>query len=299
MFKFQRPFLFISSLFIITASLAQSDTTTQPSVSYKISLDYLSNYVYTGRADSLKNPYQSVTFGFTTKTGWYGNITSNYLLNQLDTRLDYFQFDLGYSYTLGKKWEGDIYFSKYAYTGGSSLISGNATMDIGASLNADLGFVQFNNTFDIFFVSKADIQYSPSIEKHFSLGSKTNLSVTPALSANFNTLNFYESTFSRRQGGKKPGALLGNIQSSTAVNNNNFKLLDIELSLPLNYENEHWGFYFTPTFALPINPVYTTTINKITGVGGAVISNQINSTPYSELNLKNIFFFQLGLSYKF
>jgi len=82
------------------------------------------------------------------------------------------------------------------------------------------------------------------------------------------------------------------------VQNKGFKLLNTDFSVPLSYEGSHWLATFTPTYSIPFNKIETITTNTITSVTGTT-TNKINSTPYSELYLKNQFYFQIGLTYKF
>ena len=119
---------------------------------------------------------------------------------------------------------------------------------------------------------------------------------------NLSTVNYYESNVSRRlngprgpRGGQATGSQL---TSSTVVQNKGFKLLNTDFSIPLSYENPHWLAFFTPTYSIPFNKIETITTNTITSATGTT-TNKINSTPYSELYLKNQFYFQIGLTYKF
>jgi hypothetical protein len=90
----------------------------------------------------------------------------------------------------------------------------------------------------------------------------------------------------------------GTLQSTTSVNNKGFKFLDVELSMPLSYDYKNWNFTLTPTYAIPFNKIYTTSINTTT-INGIPKTSTINSTPFSENNLNNIFFVDLGISFNF
>jgi hypothetical protein len=271
---------------------------------FKIQLDYLSNYAYNGRMDSVKSPYQTITASYHLANGWYGTGAANYLLENGQNRFDYFEFDLGYEYTIGDKITGELYGTKYFYNNNANLLNGNVSADIGGSFNYDLGLVQFNNTADVFFSNATDFQYNPGIEKNISFGNGA-CSVTPGIYANISSTNFYESVVNRRLNGVKgPKAKIATptyplITNITTVKNPGIKLMDYEFSMPITYDVNNWNFTFTPTFTMPQNPIYTNSIITTTLANGTSSSLANNSTPYSERNLKNTFYFQFGISYKF
>jgi hypothetical protein len=295
--------IFVLSVFIACHLQAQtkksSDTT-----SFSIQTEYLSNYIYNGRADSIKYPYQTTTASLHLANGVFSNFSANYLLTPGMKGFDFFELNLGYEYKIGKKIYGELYGSKYFYAGGANLINGNITSDIGVSLNYDFHYFQFNNVFDIFFTSKSDIQFTPGIEKtiYFSNDDNTSWSINPYIYCNLSTVNYYESNVTRRLNGlrgPKGGQVIGSqITSSTVVQNKGFKLLNTDFSIPISYENTHWLASFTPTYSIPFNKIETITTNTINSATGST-TTKINSTQYPELHLKNQFYFQIGVTYKF
>ena len=290
--------------FFIVSNLQAQTKKSSDSTTFSIQSEYLSDYIYNGRADSIKYPYQTTTASLHLANGLFSNFSASYLLTPGMKGFDFFELDLGYEYKIGKKIYGELYGTKYFYSGGSNLINGNISSDIGASLNYDFNYFQFNNTIDVFFTNKSDIQFTPGIEKtiYFSSNSESSWSINPYVYSNFSSVNYYESNVSRRlngprgpRGGQATGTQL---TSSTVVQNKGFKLLNTDFSVPLSYEGSHWLATFTPTYSIPFNKIETLTTNTITSVTGTT-TNKINSTPYSELYLKNQFYFQIGLTYKF
>lgn len=294
--------LTVSSNLLIGQSNFKNDTSSKPS--FKIQIDYLNNYIYNGRADSIASPYQITTASANFGNGFYANFIANYLLTPNQRRFDFFELDLGYEYKLGKKMSGELYGSKYFYSNQSSLLNGDITSDFGATFNYDLGFFQFNNTADIFFSGKSDFQYMPVVEKSFEWGEENaKWEITPGIYSVFSSLNYYESVLTRKLTGQKgiKNALTpsANVQSATTLLDKGFKLLDVECSIPISYQADKWGFQFTPTLAIPFHPIKTLTTNSVTLPSGVVNSNTIDSTPYFEKNLSNLFYFQIGFNYKF
>jgi hypothetical protein len=300
---FIKYFSLLVPLFISSNLQAQTKKSSD-STTFSIQVDYLSNYSYNGRMDSIKYPYQTTTASLHLANGLFSNFSASYLLTPGMKGFDYFELDLGYEYKMGKKLYGELYGTKYFYSGGANLINGNISSDLGASLNYDFNYFQFNNTIDVFFTSKADIQYTPGIEKTIYLSNDENAgwSINPYLYCNVSTVNYYESNVSRRLNGPrgpKGGQAIGSqLTSSTVVQDKGFKLLNTDFSIPLSYEHTHWLAFFTPTYSIPFNKIETISTNTITSSTGTT-TNKVNSTPYSELHLKNQFYFQIGLTYKF
>jgi hypothetical protein len=296
-------FSFVLPLFIVSILQGQTKKSSD-STTFSIQVDYLSNYSYNGRVDSIKYPYQTTTASLHLANGLFLNFSASYLLTPGMKGFDFFELDLGYEYKIGKKIYGEIYGSKYFYSGGSNLINGNITSDIGASFNYDFTYFQFNNLLDVFFTNKSDIQFTPGVEKTIYFGNADNSSwsINPYLYCNFSTVNYYESNVTRRLNGPRgprAGPAIGpQLTSTTVVQNKGFKLLNTDFSMPLSYENTHWLATFTPTYTIPFNKIETISTNTITSATGTT-TNKVNSTPYSELHLNNQFFFQIGVTYKF
>ena len=296
-------FSFVLPLFIVSILQAQTKKSSD-STTFSIQVDYLSNYSYNGRVDSIKYPYQTTTASLHLANGLFSNFSASYLLTPGMKGFDFFELDLGYEYKIGKKIYGEIYGSKYFYSGGSNLIHGNISSDIGASFNYDFTYFQFNNLLDVFFTNKSDIQFTPGVEKTIYFGNADNSSwsINPYLYCNFSTVNYYESNVTRRLNGPRgprAGPASGpQLTSTTVVQNKGFKLLNTDFSMPLSYENTHWLATFTPTYSIPFNKIETISTNTITSATGTT-TNKVNSTPYSELHLNNQLFFQIGVTYKF
>ena len=296
-------FSFVLPLFIVSILQGQTKKSSD-STTFSIQVDYLSNYSYNGRVDSIKYPYQTTTASLHLANGLFSNFSASYLLTPGMKGFDFFELDLGYEYKIGKKIYGEIYGSKYFYSGGSNLINGNISSDIGASFNYDFTYFQFNNLLDVFFTNKSDIQFTPGVEKTIYFGNADNSSwsINPYLYCNFSTVNYYESNVTRRLNGPRgprAGPAIGpQLTSITVVQNKGFKLLNTDFSMPLSYENTHWLATFTPTYSIPFNKIETISTNTITSATGTT-TNKVNSTPYSELHLNNQFYFQIGVTYKF
>jgi hypothetical protein len=136
----------------------------------------------------------------------------------------------------------------------------------------------------------------------FTIGEENiGFSINPTFDVNFSTLNFYEGgtnkKFAKRGIANNP--TYQSITSTTVASKQGFSLMDFELSIPLEYKSNNFVFYLTPYYAIPKNPITTITNATIKLRNGNTITQQIDSTPWSERNLKSLFYLEVGLNYKF
>ena len=274
----------------------------QPASYWKLDISYLSDYVYMGRKDSLPTPYLTPTVAYYDASGFYISGSLSYLLEKKSRRIDYGSIDIGYSFDLSEQLGGDIYANKSWYNQSSTNVTSDIKGYIGALLNYDLNILQVNGGMDVLFSNKPDFTCNLGVAHAFALGEEDHqISITPSFTANWSTLHSYEGYINRRVG-KRPGIIVpvnNSITAITRVENNRITLMDFELSLPFNYESPHFGINFTPTLAIPRNPIYTTTTITTTTPGGIQNSQTFPSTPSSELDLQNRFYAELSFYIKF
>ena len=295
--------LFILTILISSFALhAQVDSAASNKSNFKFSGSYLSNFIYNGRQDSITTPYITPSLGYYDKSGFYIIGSLSYLSSAKEKRVDLYSFDIGYDFSISKKLTGSVYANKSAYNQSSTAIQSDVKGSVGAYFSYDFNFLEFNTTTDITFANKTDIGLNIGLMHTFNFGEQLNsFSLTPSFSTNWSTLHFYEGYTNRKLSrlAISLNPLLASSVSTTTVNNNTITLMDYEISIPLNYEHENLGFFISPTFALPQNPIYTTTttVNKLlNGTQNTIVNN---STPKSEKTLSNSFFVELGLYIKF
>jgi len=284
---------------------AQSTKKSKPdsAISYfRADASYLSNYVYNGRQDSLKTPYLTPTFGYYDKSGFWISGSLSYLANSANSRIDLYSLDIGYDFDLSDRFSGTVYADKSFYNDASTVINSAVKGSIGSTLSYDLDFLQVNAGIDILFSTKADIATNIGLAHAFYIGDKGNLfTITPTVTTNLSTLHYYEG-YANKKAGKKANQVIPNLQSitvETTVNNNQFTLMDYEISLPFTYDSKKIGFFLTPTFAIPKNPINTSTTTTIKLRNGTQTSQTVDSTPWEEKNLTNTFYAEIGFYLKF
>ncbi|MBU3744295.1 MAG: hypothetical protein FGM61_07065 [Sediminibacterium sp.] len=307
-FPFIWRILFLLTVFLIfftNTSQAQLENRSRNAASesyWKLGVGYLSNYVYMGRQDSLPTPYLTPTIGYYHSSGFYLSCSLSYLLEKKSRRIDYGSIDIGYSFDLSERVSGEVYANKSWYNQSSTNVASDIKGYLGGVLGYDVDFIQVNGGMDLLFSNKPDFTCNLGFSHVFEFGGNDNaVSVEPTFTTNWSTLHSYEGYINRRVG-KRPGTgipLNTTVTAVTKVQNNRLTLMDFEVSLPFTYESSHFGINFTPTLAIPRNPIYTTTTITTTTPGGIQNSQTYPSTPNSELNLQNRFYAELTLSFKF
>ena len=294
--------LLISGFFSVNAQSSKRSKTDSASSYFKADASFLSNYIYNGRQDSLRTPYLTPTIGYYDKSGLWVSGSLSYLANPNDSRIDLYSLDIGYDFDLTDHFSGSVYANKSFYNDASTVINSALKGSIGSTISYDLDFLQVNAGIDILFSNKADIATNIGLSHAFYIGDKGSLyTITPTVTTNLSTLHYYEG-YANRKAGKKANQVIPNLQSitvETTVNNNQFTLMDYEISLPFTYDSKKIGFFITPTFAIPKNPIYTTTTTTIKLRTGTQTSQTADSTPWEEKNLANSFYAEIGCYLKF
>lgn len=304
----------ILSAFLISSLVGYSQislldsTETRPFV-FTAGLNYLSNYVYNGRSDSLKAPYFIPSLTFQHDNGLSLSAELYFLNNGVDNGFDFFELNGSYDFDIYKKLSGGINGTKFISNGSSESFVGSLSYVLGGFLNQNLDIFELNMGIDALFgTGKTDIRLSPGIERTWEWGTEDKrFQISPSLYAIYSTLYYFEgftnikNTNARIRGkGKVPiAANQPTITSSTFVRNPGLTFMTYELSVPFTFETQKLGISFIPTLAMPKNPVYTNETTTVTFPNKPAVSTTIDDTYYSELHLSNVFYAQLNLYLKF
>lgn len=269
---------------------------------FKLDLNYLNDLVYLGRKDSIAVPYLTATVGYYHRSGFYVTGALSYLPSPSESRIDLFTLDAGYDFQINNIFSGSIYAEKYFYNQSSNSIKSDIKGIMDASITADLTAVQFGIDAGISLASKTDFTTILGASHLFTIGEEDNsFSLNPTFNVNFSTLNFYEGLTNKKFGKRNVinNPTYQSISSSTIASKQGFSLMDYEISIPMEYKRNNLVLYLTPYYAIPKNPITTTTNATITLRNGTTIKQQFDSTPWSERNLASLFYFEVGLNYSF
>jgi len=266
--------LLLSIVYNANAQLSKADKKDSSS-NFKFSLSYLSNSVYNGRQDSVVVPYITPMIGYFDKSGFFADASVSYLATT-PGRIDLTTIETGYNFTAGDNFSAGIYGSKYFYSAKSTAIQSQISGIIGSAATYDLSFISLNAGVDLAFSQKTDIIVNYGISHPFYIGDDDHLwTIEPSALANTGTQNFYAAAKAKRRGA------VTNVKVSSS---SGFKVLDYELSLPISYDAQSWGLYFTPTYAIPLNPLLVT---------------KPNGSIFYQETLSNVFYAELSVYFKF
>jgi len=286
-------------LLILTRTVFAQEKTSN----YSVGMNYLTNYVFNGRSDSLNMTYFIPSFTYENQNGLTLNSDIYFISNSANKGFDFLELNAEYEFDIYKKLSGGVNATKFFSNGKSDSFIGNLSYTLGGYLSQDLVFFELSSDFDLLKGSGySDIRISPGIEKTFSWEKGDRyFEINPSVYAVFSTLNYFEGyTNTRKINRLKSGSILPtNTTVNTVVTNPGLTFLAYEIAMPFTFETSTYGISVQPTFAIPKNPIFTNEITTTT-VGGRVINTStVNDTPYSERNLTNLFYGQINLYLKF
>ena len=251
---------------------AIDSVTQKQSSGFKFSTSYLTNSVYNGRQDSLVTPYLTPSLGYYDASGFYAEASLSYLASS-QSRIDLVTIEAGYDFSLSKRLTGEVYGSKLFYNKNSTAVMSQIQAITGGSLSYDAGFLSFSVGSDIAFSKATDILANYGVSHPFLLGSDSSLwTIEPSFKSNFGSQNFYD----QQKKAKKKGVGTTIVTSGST----SFVVLDYEFSLPVSYDGKTWGFSFTPTYAIPQNPISLSKPN-----GTVVLKEKLSNVFYAEFSV--------------
>lgn len=291
--------LLIITIFFAVANAYSQDN--EPGVSSKkwqfiFSSEYLSNYTFNGRADSLKNP--SLSTGFEAAIGGLTlGARPNFMLQKNNRRFSFLELDASFDQKLTDKLSGSLMASKYFNSFQRNSINSSISGSVGAATSVDLTILQFTAEYYLLFSGKTDSYLNLELNREIikTAGAFT-LTLDPTIDVNFSSTRYYEGSITknaRNKTGKKQTATGQSVVTTTSVNPG-IRLMDYEISIPLTCEAGKIGLSIIPTFAIPMNPVKTTST-----IQNGLTEITIDSTPYSDRFLKNVVYTTFLLFLKF
>lgn len=269
---------------------------------FKFATGYLTNYVYNGRKDSITTPYITSSIGYFNKKGFNTSFSGYYLNASNVHRFDFFSLDINYNHFFTNNFSAGLIANRTFYNTSSSTLSSNIKGDLGANIDYDFGILELYLEGEALVSQKTDFALDIELEHEFTIkNGKDEFNVTPTFDINSSTLNYYEGYLNKKIGKKvwHNNSGISKVNAVTTVNDNRFTLLDYEFSVPMNYQTKQFVFFLIPTYAIPKNTIHTTTITTTKLNSGVESVVTKNSTTESERNLKNNFFAEFGMYYKF
>ncbi|MBT8297402.1 MAG: hypothetical protein KJO52_03635 [Maribacter sp.] len=276
--------------------LAQSNKTTvkeksNQNSSYLLTdISYINDAVFMGRRDSIAAPYIFPSIGYYDASGFFGNASVSYLTSADESRVDLFLLSAGYLID-SRKWKGGISGTAYFFNKDSYNVLSETVGDITGILGYDLDAFEATLIASSYFnkESSADIFAGLMLDRTFYAADNALL-INPSLAIYAGSQNFYEAYYTTSRLGNRKGQGKGTLGTATSTVTNveikeasEFNILNIELSLPLQYYHKQFIFSVTPTWAFPQSSATTITTED----------------SVFEEDLENVFYWSVGVSYWF
>jgi hypothetical protein len=254
---------------------------------FRAGLSYTSDYVYAGRVDSMPAPYLTPSLSYIHNSGFFARATISYLTKSGEKRVDLLSFSAGYI------WLND---NLYAGSTARAYLFNDSSYTVQSAVSASLmGYVGYDFywvdvSFDGGLLFGNEIDYTAGIElmRTFYLSHKSWV-IEPHIYLMAATQFYYSDYYNERSSQTSAAHGSPSGQSPTSANSKielneveKFQWMSLEFSLPIYYVVSSLRFSVEPVYSIPLHPA-TITIDNITTVE----------------NLKNIFWAQLGVSYKF
>lgn len=281
---------------ITVKNLPDKDTVSKDELrkisSFKIGIDYLSNNVFLGRTTLSTTPVISPDVKYTFKSGVFISGALNYLPKNTIQKLDGGNVSAGVDLDLTDNLSSELSFTKLLYSANSTQIGASVSSTFNGNLTYDIGNVITPSISANYSINKQgiknDIILSFALTHDFiienAFAEKDLILISPSITANAGTQNFYDAYLTRRvfKNAKRTAAqnlLVTEFEKKV----NQLKLLDYELSLPVEYKAGHFIFQFTPTYAIVENQIKSQAVAKALGI--------VRNT--------SVFYFNAGVTYTF
>lgn len=291
-----KPLIFLYVLLVLPMAFqAQNNTNTvkeksSGDQSYLLAdASYINDAVFMGRRDSIAAPYIFPSIGYYDKSGFFAGFSASYLTSSEESRFDLFLISAGYMFEI-KKWSGGISGTAYFFNEDSYNVQSETVGDITGMLGYDLDDFEVTLSASSYFnnESSADFFAGFMLDRTFYTADNSLL-INPSIAMYAGSQYFYQAYYAASRLGSRKGQGKGTIGSEPNTTTNleiieasEFKLLNIEFSLPMQYYHKQFIFSITPTWAFPQSSATITTEDSV-----------------FEEDLKNVFYWSAGISYWF
>jgi len=297
------PLITIAFLLVTSSAFAQTSSAdkldsleealkSSKKASFKIGVNYLSNNVFMGRADTVTTPVISPDLKYSFSNGIFISASANYIPNRTTKKLDGGSVAAGYDYEITDDLTGGVSFTKLFYNTNSTEIGSSISSTLSANLSYDIaGIITPTVSADYNFVKQGfgnDVFVNAGLSHDFAVegifGNKDLLIISPTVNMNAGTQNFYDAYFvlKKYKLTAKAQALLTAAEKLLGKRKeqlSKFTMLDYEFSAPVEYKVGVLILSFTPTYA--------------------VAENKLPARVTKGMTSGNLFYFETGVALKF
>jgi hypothetical protein len=295
--------LFVIILLVINSKIAFSQTAavdtigdlkSEKKASIKFGVNYISNSVYLGRADTVKTPIIEPEIKYTFKNGIYFSGNLEYIPNRVTNRLDAGSIAGGYDFDINTDCSGSVSFTKLFYNATSTQIGSSIGSTINANIDYDIAEIVTPSLSIDYNILKqgfgTDILINAGLAHDFAkegIFSSNDIGlISPTVTLNAGTQNFYDAYFTLKKykltaKGKAKEAAAEKLIVKRKAQLSQFNMLDYELSAPVEYKAGPVIFSFTPTYAFAVH-----------NLPPRISSGMVDTS-------NGLFYFEAGVSLKF
>ncbi|MBL7726272.1 MAG: hypothetical protein JNM68_01230 [Dinghuibacter sp.] len=256
----------------------------EPEQSYaQVSLNYITDFVYLGRKDSLRTPYLTPELGYYHKTGFFATASLSYLFRADSSRVDMYTLALGFDRNFTKKINAGAWLEKYFYNSSSTNIRAEIKASTGIYGSYDFGPLETGLNAWYSFAEENDAALGLFFKHGFQTKNE-QWTITPQADLNAATQNFYTSYFQNRR--LRPRRLPnGTLLPPPTVNLDDatrFRFLSAELSTEIKFTRGKLEASLKPQYIIALNPA-------VIGIGNRKFTEELN----------NSFVLEIGVAYSF
>ena len=259
--------------------------------------EFSNNQFFNGRYDSIKLQYQTFTLGFDNQKGFTFEVTADYFIK--GDIIDNYEILASYSRYLTENFSIGASGTKYFFHTNSKNIKNSIQGFLELSFNYDFSFMSIGLISDYYIGSENDFSLGLNFSKSVEFGNEKNKYFwEPSFSINASTLNYFTEYVNNKIIKAETGFGHKKNRYITTTNFQGIDILDFELGSKFTVScNNKVDIFFDPIFIVPINPIKT--ITTIENIKTNQIEATVTSTPISERNLKDYFYFGFGFIYRF
>jgi hypothetical protein len=241
-------------------------------------LSYQSNSVYLGRKDSVDLPYLTPSILYHASSGFIAEGSASVSLYSGAT-VDLYQARVGYEFDLGN-FNGEVSAAHEFYSDKSFSVKSaiDNTISFNGSYETKLIGITTDDALD--FSSSPDIALSIGLNHHFGFNDDAFV-LTPAILINGGSQNYYKDYFTKRKYGQKRKGKNGNNSQVTVsfLSPTSFRLMDYELTLPVEYSARKFRIFANPVYAVPQNAAQVK-------VNGKIFTEKLSPSFYTEIGIQ-------------
>jgi hypothetical protein len=254
--------------------------------SLKIGVNYLNNYVFKGRSDSVRTAVISPNAKYTFESGFFLSGSVDFVPDNRSKKVSGGDLSVGYSFDLTEHLDGEASITKLFYNSSSPQVASSQSVNFNASLSYEIEQLLSPFVSVDYAINKkgygSDVFITAGLGHEFTVksifGTTDLFTVSPSVSLNTGTQNFYDAFLLRRKQGLT--TLQAKEIESQKQELSKFKLLNYEFSVPVVYKIDHFIVSFVPSYS--------------------IVQNKLPAVIRSKLSDKDaLFYFEAGIAFKF